>query len=288
MQRKVVITLGDGTEDPQDFEQLHAKLRTAYAPVGFREDQLVEWIAIYEWRLARVLRAENGEIRKPLDNVAMAQHVQQVSQANIDIFLRYLLKMGKRFEAGTSDEKLSVKERALEAQKSLTNLLTDPTGIAHLAIDLAEVKEEIEQQGYLSAERINSVVTTFVTWNPSLAYMCAGMEAPEGNDEKDGARDADKIDIQTARRNYAIALLDEQLQQLTVLALYARRNVKLRVDAECRSLALPDDSATDKILRYESHLSRLRDRAINELERLQRMRRGEKDAPSFTVNVRRG
>jgi len=42
--------------------------------------------------------------------------------------------------------------------------------------------------------------------------------------------------------------------------------------------------ATDKLLRYEAHLDRHLDRAMDQLERLQRRRKGEIVPPPLNIN----
>ena len=54
------------------------RLWQEYEPVGVLEETLVQRIATCLWRLARVLRAENGEIRKRLD-WAIAEGVLRAS-----------------------------------------------------------------------------------------------------------------------------------------------------------------------------------------------------------------
>jgi hypothetical protein len=46
-------------------------------------------------------------------------------------------------------------------------------------------------------------------------------------------------------------------------------------------------SATDKLLRYEAHVDRQLSRAMDQLERLQRRRKGENVPPPLTVNLGR-
>jgi hypothetical protein len=59
----------------------------------------------------------------------------------------------------------------------------------------------------------------------------------------------------------------------------------LQGDAEARSFSLPPADATDKLLRYEAHLNRQLYRAMDQLERLQRQRRGEKEPPPLNINL---
>src|SRR5437660_9826267 len=65
--REVVITAGDGEEDLAEFHALVGSLWEYYA--GVVEESLVQTIATCWWRKARVIRAENGEIRKRLDTM---------------------------------------------------------------------------------------------------------------------------------------------------------------------------------------------------------------------------
>ena len=68
----------------------------------------------------------------------------------------------------------------------------------------------------------------------------------------------------------------------------AEERENLTLDAEARSFSLPPVEATDKLLRYEAHLDRQLYRAMDQLERLQRQRRGETLPPPLSINLRRG
>jgi hypothetical protein len=61
--REVVITAGDGEESLEEFHALVESLGNTYLPAGVVEEALVQTIATAPWRKARVIRAENGEIR---------------------------------------------------------------------------------------------------------------------------------------------------------------------------------------------------------------------------------
>ncbi len=87
------------------------------------------------------------------------------------------------------------------------------------------------------------------------------------------------------RNSAVIALIDRQLERVNQLDSYASEREELTADAEARSFSLPAD-ATDKILRYESHLDRQLYRAMDQLERLQRRRKGE-NVPPLNINLGR-
>ena len=65
--KEVVISLGEGTEDPEEFNSLLDDLKEQFSPVGTLEEMLVEKIAVSYWRLRRVYRYEVGLIRRKLD-----------------------------------------------------------------------------------------------------------------------------------------------------------------------------------------------------------------------------
>ena len=62
-------------------------------------------------------------------------------------------------------------------------------------------------------------------------------------------------------------------------------NKSLEIEADHLSRSLPARDTVEKILRYESAIERQLYRAINELERLQRRRRGEMVPPTINVEV---
>jgi hypothetical protein len=79
-------------------------------------------------------------------------------------------------------------------------------------------------------------------------------------------------------------LIDNQLEALSVFKGYALERENLAVDAEARGFSLPPVDATDKLLRYEAHLDRQLYRAMDQLERLQRRRKGENVPPPVNIN----
>jgi hypothetical protein len=85
--REVVITAGDGEESLEEFHALVEGLMNFYQPVGTMEESLVETIVSALWRKARVLRAENGEIRKQLDTSAADRMLRNSDKGNFDLAL---------------------------------------------------------------------------------------------------------------------------------------------------------------------------------------------------------
>ena len=55
--------------------------------------------------------------------------------------------------------------------------------------------------------------------------------------------------------------------------------------AETSAAVIPGQEVSDRLLRYETHLSREIDRILNRLERLQRMRKGQPLPPQVDVKI---
>src|SRR5713226_8790897 len=83
--REVVITAGDGEENLEEFHSLLEGLWDSYEPMGVVEESLVQAIAACWWRKARVIRAENGEIRKRLDTIAVDRALRISDKSNLDL-----------------------------------------------------------------------------------------------------------------------------------------------------------------------------------------------------------
>ena len=96
------------------------------------------------------------------------------------------------------------------------------------------------------------------------------------------------VDPQTDEKRAAVvAYIDAQLKRIGALERYATERESLESDAEARSFSLPPADATDKLLRYEAHLDRQLYRAMDQLERLKRQRRGENVPPPLNINLGR-
>ncbi|MGA8214063.1 MAG: hypothetical protein WB799_10745 [Candidatus Sulfotelmatobacter sp.] len=126
-----------------------------------------------------------------------------------------------------------------------------------------------------------------------MPCFIAGMRVKEdGREEKNGRteeEDGESADV--AHKQYfvepasLVGLIDHQLEKIGEFERYATEREDLAMDAEARSFSLPPTEATDKLLRYEAHLDRQLYRAMDQLERLQRQRRGETVPPPLNVNL---
>ena len=66
--KEIVITVGEGAEDPGEFNALLHDLKRHFRPVSSLEEILIEKVAVAYWRLRRAYKYEVGLIRSELDN----------------------------------------------------------------------------------------------------------------------------------------------------------------------------------------------------------------------------
>jgi len=71
----LLISHPDGKEDPTEYQDLYAALREHYQPLDFLEELWVEKIAVWSWRLRRLVRCESGQIAR-----ALAEHNHEIKQ----------------------------------------------------------------------------------------------------------------------------------------------------------------------------------------------------------------
>jgi hypothetical protein len=288
--RETLIARGLGAENKEEFIQFLVAHHEEYQPVGIGEELLVQTIATCYWRLARVLRFEMGETRKRLDYDVVLRPLQKMDEVNRNISV---LGMQLLLKCSAADENASIEERLEAKQRLQSSLRTHPHGIRYVMDVLVAIKTEIQEKGSLSDHLLDWLMATIGLSDNSLWVACASLTSPRNNEKNGAGCDASTEENteqnKVSKREAAIRLLDTRLELMKCLLELAEKNATNEIDAQTRSLALPDEAATDKVIRYEAHLNRQLYRAMGELERLQRRRKGENVPPPLNVNLgRRG
>jgi hypothetical protein len=173
-------------------------------------------------------------------------------------------------------------------QAAQRDLQRHELSLTHMSALLQVAKSEIARFGSLSEKIQNMVRRIFSLTDGLFTQFCLNAGPTEARMED---RPLEKVvDHQTDEKYFAdgvVAMIDDYLEEIGTLKEYAARRENLERDAEARSFSLPPADVTDKLLRYESHLERQLYRAMDQLERLQRRRRGENVPPPLTVNLGR-
>jgi hypothetical protein len=281
--REVVITAGDGEEDEREFHALVDGLFECYQPVGVVEEMHVQTIATCWWRKARVIRAENGETRRRLDTLSVDRTLQDSDKVNLDLAVARA-KLGFFGRENLADQ-IPRMEHWAALQRVQTTFRAHPSGLAYLHALLQNAKSEMARDGYLSEDTRGNIWCEFGFWDCVFALTCVYKGGPPAAKADD--RPAEVGDDKEAEKERAdlVAFIDQRLERLGLFERFASEREQLTGDAEARAFSLPPADATDKILRYEAHLDRQLYRAMDQLERLQRQRKGENVPPPLNINL---
>jgi hypothetical protein len=283
--REVVITSGDGKEDLKEFHDIVERLCEQYAPVGVVEESLVQTIATCLWRKARVIRAENGEIRKRLDTLAVDRALRSSDKGNLDLALM-AMDLGLFNAENPGDDGVSTRDRWSAIQRAQSDMRAHHSGLRYLSALLKQAQSEISSDAYISEKTRKQIFLAFCFWDCLFALTCLHAGPPEAKVEGqpcDSSKDQQGAD----RLPDIAAFIDNRLETISTFEGYATEREKLVGDAEARSFSLPPSDATDKLLRYEAHLDRQLYRAMDQLERLQRQRRGERVPLPLSISLER-
>ena len=86
-------------------------------------------------------------------------------------------------------------------------------------------------------------------------------------------------------KNAFLAWIDGEVDRLNREKSTRVRIESSRMELDALSRNIPDAAQQDRLLRYEATLTRNIDKTLNQIERLQRMRRGQPVPPPINVNV---
>jgi hypothetical protein len=253
--KEVVITIGEGAENPQEFNALLEDLKTQLAPAGTLEEMLVEKVAVAYWRLRRAYKYEVGLIREELDTTTE------------DFYSR---------ESNKTDEEIDREiERDKEAAESWKQDKKDFARMHKAGKPLEKIYDWGENWEWLEQK---------------YDYLVAGDEDYEGFDPESLRKSlnshANWSDDQIWQAH--IELCDEKIndhkKEIAELEKQKHRN-KLRLQVIRKLGNIPSRHELDRLLRYEGAIERQLYRALNQLERLQRLRAGDNVPPPIEVDV---
>ena len=250
LSRQVLVAGQYYQEDQGELETLHRRLLDDLQPEGPLEEMLVDQIVTAQWRLRRALLAESGEIALSVDKSQRRHDTSPVLQ-----WMQWRA-LGDPVHA---------------MQKS-------SVGSAILRDWMKELRATVEQNGRLMVEDVQKlnarIGVTPNTLTLSLEELRLKQEA-----EPDTPQDSQR------KLNEMLAFLDREIRIL-------ERTWERCMDAEDfegnsrqDAAVLPSGKVLDKILRYETKLERQMYRAMAQLERVQRIRRGECIPAPLSVEV---
>lgn len=257
---EVVIPEGDVQEDPAEFRLLFSQLVRDLQPVGTLEEILVERIAVSYWRLRRALRAEAGELRLQQNGLLFRDVKERLEQAERDKNHAFMFGEGSELK-GTS------------------------LGIDYLRQCLDKFIDQISARGELSEDSLLGLKKLFDEASPGAESLFTVYNLfHQWIEEKKQEEPPDLPGVKNFQEGL-ISLFKENRNKLAGLKKMKEGHEEEAVNAQSCLLSVPAAEASEKLLRYETAIEKQLYRALNELERLQRMRKGDQVLPPITVDL---
>lgn len=198
--REVVITAGDGKESMEEFHDLVGQLSEYYEPVGVVEELFVQELAACWWKKSRVIRAENGEIRKALDTLAMDREQRNSDKANQDLMFSQIPSLFFSAE-NQADRPVLTKDGISDMREAQRDLHKHHLGLLSLTVLLQAAKTEIARDGYISLNTGGKIFHAFLHSDYCFAMI---PEPEEGNGRPSSKPLPAKVSLETASRSARI------------------------------------------------------------------------------------
>ena len=253
--KEVVITIGEGAENPEEFDALLEALQTQLLPAGTLEEMLVEKIAVAYWRLRRAYKYEVGLIREELDTTTD------------DFYSRNSNKTDEEIDQEIEKDKEAI-ESWKQDKRDFTKMHKDGKPLEEI-YDWGENWEWLEDK---------------------FKYLLIGHEDYEGFDPKNfreflnNSADWSDEQIWEAHIELCDEKIDEHKKEIDDLEKQKQQN-KLKLQVIKKLGNIPSKHELDRLLRYEGAIERQLYKALNQLERLQRLRAGDNVPAPVEVNL---
>jgi hypothetical protein len=240
-------------ESAQELRDLHQRFLLELNPVGPVEEMLVDQIVTAHWRWRRALKAESGEIALSVD--------------------------GGRWERRPSlDDEL---RRVMMLPSPVSGLEESSTGLSLLACLLGRLRDLVQLEGELTPSAIRQLKDSLGGHpNPLTRSLDELRLRLQDNPER-----LQPEALRERNQSRALRFLEEKLERLASQKEDCAKREAIEEESRQAASALPAMPVLQKIIGYETRLERQLYRAMTQLERLQRLRRGEAVPPPLKLEV---
>lgn len=246
-------------ESRTEYEALLTGYRDHFQPQGAFENVLLEKLAMIDWRRKRLVCAETAEIESSTRFKTVDSLIAQKREA---------------------EDVLGGAETPSGMLKHDSNpyVLEDAIWILKRFRDLVECAGFREEEDYDTGplEKVYGVGQSPLTLLHMFLVM-SKMAAVYRKQSNEAA--VEKLE------RLALKGLDGEIDCLGRLLKGERRLAAERQEYSTSAALVPEQSTTEKFVRYEAHLSREFDRTLNQLERCQRIRLGQPVLPAIKADV---
>lgn len=245
--KEIIIDAGEGAESREEFDAVLLALKNQFDPQGPLEEMLVEKIVVAYWRLRRAHRYEVGLIRRNLKD-AIAEYYKE------DPF-----RPGRsKIPDDQIDAKVTEAQELREAWQDDRNQFTK---MRKAGEDLQEIYDWQDNWDWLhdrAAETVDDVS------DESPATMRASLNGAGWTDD----------DIWQCHIDLCTEQMESQAQTIRELQKQKQDN-QLALQVQQKINSIPSGYDLDHLLKYEGSIEKQFYKAIDQLERLQRMRAGD-------------
>ena len=255
-------------ESQKDYEMLLDGLRQSCQPVGTLEAVLVEKMATILWRHRRLMLAEVGEIRQNLLSFSSVPLLED-------------LKSRK--------QRQMLAEESLRAGTGLLNASRDAQSLTNILEILKDLRGQFRKKGF--QEERDKRRLKEIYGNPDFIDIRGTDMIDRYNHwltESKAAAERSENENRSSIEAYKekmLQVLDEEIERIHNLVEKQEAHDTEAMELKKLSGTIPWEPGMERILRYEASLERAFDRALAQLERLQRMRLGQPVAPPIKVDL---
>jgi len=242
LSKDVVIKTGEGRENQSEYNQLLSEFCKNLDPVGALEEWQVQEIVNCVWRLRRAQRCEVGLIRQRVDNCSFD------------------------FVEGTRSKR-----------REDGPIQSDPGAIRGYIEDFMRLGAALENEDPLSSntrELIAGRLSRYEEFIPNVVLYKQKQWSWHHPPVVEGISRVEESDLKSTREK-ALKEIADQIAELEIGRWLSVGRESLRCSAQRSALSLPSSEDADRLLRYETAIKRQLYRAMDQLERLQRQRKGD-------------
>ena len=255
LSKEVLVEALHYRESSGEWEALRHRFWEDLQPVGALEEMLVDQIMTAYWRLRRALVAESGEITLSVDK--------------------------GYWKGGQGTDVMMVWACWWAAPDMEEAMQRNWQGNSILLGWLEDTRRAVEREGLLTAVIVGELARHFSDKPSSLVVEFENLLGRQGLE----AGETGSTALRKTQKSEALALVDERMETIRDRRERCMDHEDSIEDGRQAAAVLPSAEVLDKILRYETKLERQMDRAMAQLERRQRMRRGEALPAPLSVEI---
>jgi hypothetical protein len=257
--KEIVVKSGEGAESQEEFDVILSDLKEQFAPQGTIEEILVEKITTSYWRLRRAHRFEVGLIGNKLDCVTYNYYKEKQ-----DVHYNYVKNKTEK----QIDDEIAELVTKIKGQKDLKK---DFIKLQQSKKDLKEIYCYPEIWD-VTVTKLRDEPIDFFGREPANVH--SALNRAGWTDDKIWQFYINTVDT-------VIASLQEQIKDLQM----QKDNNKLAIQVKKKIGCIPEGNELERLLKYEGSIEKQFYKALNELERLQRMRKGDTVPPPVNIDL---